>query len=274
MSHEADRSDEERPSDADSGVRLSKNTGPGQGDATIADSNVPEDGASGRLPNWDDREKDERPGWEKAKIPKEEWLRAKASNDAALARETPGSPEFARLMEARMHLHLGPAPEVDFGEISAYKRSVYQDALAEDLRREIAEKEPEREGGLTTRRMMVAAGILVVVVVILFLIILQGPSTAESPAPTTAPTTTAQTKTSPTVTAQTQPPTTAATTAVEPSAPTTTTAVASSAPSTPTTTTAPAVTAKATTPTFTAKPTATAPASTGEVPFFKPKQKP
>ncbi len=271
MTHDADRSDEERPSDADSGVRLSKNTGPGRDDATIADPSVPEDGQSGRLPNWEDRERDERPGWEKAKVPKEEWLRAKASNDAALARETPGSPEFSRLMEARMHLHLGPAPEIDFGEISAYKRSVYQDALAEDLRREIAEKEPETGGGLTTRRMMVAAGILVVVVVILFLIILQGPSQKDAATqPTSAPTNTTQAnapkppEVAPTQTthAPAQPPTTAT---AEPVATQT---------AEPATTVTPAVTARTTKPTATAKVTGTTtPTPTGEVPFFKPKQK-
>ena len=266
MTHDADRSDEERPSDADSGVRLSKNTGPSRDELeTIADPNSPDRGESGRLPNWEDRERDARPGWEKAKIPKEEWVRAKVSNDAALARETPGSREFSRLMEARIHLHLGPPPEVDFGEISAYKRLKYQGALADDLRREIAEKEaPEQTSGLTARRMMVAAGILVLVVVVLFLIVLQGPSSPETEEPAATPT-----QTDPV----TLPPKGLDLPTTLPPTSTTGTPVAdTTAPAaTPLTTAAAPTAVRTAKPTSTTKAVVTAP--TGEVPFFKPKQK-
>ncbi len=268
MAHDTDRGDEERPSDADSGVRLSKNTPRGREDAeTIADPNTPDRGESGRLPNWEDREKDERPGWEKAKMPKQEWLRAKSSYETSLASATPGSPEFSRLMELRVRLHLGPAPEVDFGEISAYKRLKYQEALADDLRREIADKEaPEKSSALTAPRIMVAVGILVLVVAILFLIILQGPSSTGAAQPTANPTpTTPVTAVTPIATELTPPQATQQPTA------------ATLTPGTSETGT-PATAATAPIAIRTARPTATTkavvpPPATGEVPFFKPKQK-
>lgn len=220
-------------------------------------------GSQPGLPNWQDREEDARSGWEKAGIPKGEWLRAKESNDAAIKRAQVGSADFARLMEARLRLHLGPPPNVDFGDISAYKRSIYQDALAEDLRKEIRDK---RRVPRATLRLFVAAGLLGLVVLVLALILLNGSTPKTSGTATAAAT--ADTKT--TQAAPTQTPTVepipAATASVQPSP--TANPEPSAKPLTPTTTTAP------TTPATVKASAAPVPASTGktppgEEPFFK-----
>lgn len=273
MTHEAPRDDDERPSDATSGVRVT----PRPADAQTLDApKSPDGGGSARLPNWQDREKDQRPGWEKARIPKAEWVRAKASNDAALAREAPGSPEFARLMEARMRLHLGPAPEVDFGEISAYKRSVYQEALAEELRREIAEKErPTRAGLVTGPRIAVVAGLLVVAIVVLVMVILRrgraDVDTTSTATPATATPATAPEGTStPAPGLKDAPPTTVQPANAPPSSESPRAPDGAAPPPVATTAVAPTTTAKpAQAPT--GKPTPAPTAKSGELPFFKPK---
>jgi hypothetical protein len=153
------------------------------------------DGEQG-LPNWSDREADERPGWAKAGLPREEWLRAKANNDARIAKAAPGSEEFSRLMEARLRMHLGPPPAIDFREISEFKKSVYREHLQGDLEAEIRQKEgPNR----TLPRFVVAIALLLIVVGLLALILLRGageaqvieltavPPKAELPVPPEAP---------------------------------------------------------------------------------------
>ncbi len=219
-------------------------------------------GSQPGLPNWQDREEDARSGWEKAGIPKGEWMRAKDSNDAAIKRAQVGSADFARLMEARLRLHLGPPPNVDFGDISAYKRSIYQDALAEDLRKEIRDK---RRLPRATLRLFVAAGLLGLVVLVLALILLNGTSTKSGGPPSAIAT--ADTK--PTPPALTQTPTVepipAATASVQPLP--TATPEPSAKPVTPTTTTAPT---PATVKTSAAPvPPNTGKTPPGEEPFFK-----
>jgi hypothetical protein len=208
------------------------------------------------LPNWSDREADERPGWAKAGLPREEWLRAKANNDARIAKAAPGSEEFSRLMEARLRMHLGPPPAVDFREISEFKRSVYREHLQGDLEAEIRKKEgPSR----VKARFVVTIALLVLVVGVLALILLRGsgsapvveltavPPKAEEPAPPDPPVVPTPTVTAATVAA---PPTTAPTpgdrTSVPPAAPPTT---------------------RTSAPTVTAAPPK--PAATGETPFFR-----
>ena len=219
-------------------------------------------GSQPGLPNWQDREEDARSGWEKAGIPKGEWMRAKESNDAAIKRAQVGSADFARLMEARLRLHLGPPPNVDFGDISAYKRSIYQDALAEDLRKEIRDKRRLPRAPL---RLFVAAGLLGLVVLVLALILLNG-----SPKTGATPSAIATAETQPTSPAPTPTPTVepgpAATASAQPLPTVNPEPTAKPLPPTTATVQAPVATAKAS---AAPVPPSTGKTPPGEEPFFK-----
>jgi hypothetical protein len=254
-------------SDPTSGIRRTPSLGndavtPSDVD-TIAES---ADASQPALPNWSDRESDERPGWTKAGMPKEEWLRAKATNDARIAKATPGSEEFAKLMEARLRMHFGSLPKVDFREISEFKKSVYREHLQGDLEAEIRQKEgPSR----LPIRFAVGIGLLVLVVGILALIKFREARAPEPPPSPATPTTeqptekapvVAPTNTAPDASAVAPPETPPSDAKVEPTPPPEPTPVKTPAKTVEPRPTAP--TATATTPP--AKPTAT-----GEQPFFR-----
>jgi hypothetical protein len=121
-------------------------------------------------------EGDYRPGWVRAGLPREEWERARRSNDAAVARERPGSPEFARLMEVRVRLHLPAIEGLSLGDIDAYK--------AAQLRPVVSAGAPNATVRRFATRVLLAVGILGMLGLVSYLagLLLFGSPAAPQPA--------------------------------------------------------------------------------------------
>jgi hypothetical protein len=120
-------------------------------------------------------EGDYRPGWVRAGLPREEWERARRANDAAVARERPGSPEFARLMEVRVRLHLPAIEGLSLGDIDAYK--------AAQLRPVVSASTPRSTAQRLALRVILAAGILAMLGLVSYLagLLLFGSPASTSP---------------------------------------------------------------------------------------------
>jgi len=126
-------------------------------------------------------EGDYRPGWVRAGLPREEWERARHSNDAAVARERPGSPEFARLMEVRVRLHLPAIEGLSLGDIDAYK--------AAQLRPVVSAGAPNATARRLALRVLLAVGILGMLGLVSYLaglLLFGSPATPRSPQPAVA----------------------------------------------------------------------------------------
>lgn len=131
--------------------------------------------------------RDGRPRWEIAKLAEGEWRRALAHNDREIAEVAPGSPEFARLMEARHRLAFPPPAGIKYDDISKYH--------AEQVRRELQArlKEAKRTRKLDKRWLFLGLGfVALIVAAAVFLLpeIGREPSDAKGPAATGSPATT------------------------------------------------------------------------------------
>ncbi len=77
-----------------------------------------DDGAEGGVTDGEYR--DGKPRWKIANLTEAEWRRALAYNNREIAEVTPGSPEFARLMEARHRMAFPPPAGIQYADISRY----------------------------------------------------------------------------------------------------------------------------------------------------------
>jgi hypothetical protein len=123
---------------------------------TVEQASVEE--AEGR-PVTNKEYRDGRPRWEIAKLAEGEWRRALAHNDREISEVAAGSPEFARLMEARHRLAFPPPAGIKYDDISKYH--------AEQIRRELQArlKEAERKKPkLDTRWLLLGLGFVALIV--------------------------------------------------------------------------------------------------------------
>ncbi len=219
----------------------SSQTVPGEHDAPDADGADAEDPDAEvearlrPLPHPEEGEfqgKDQRPRWERAKMPKGEWDRALASNDAQIAKTEPGSEEFARLMDVRIRLHFPPPKDLNWKQIESYKSSQYRNLLAGELEAEL--KRSDKTGRVRTAIYVAAAVLFMAVVGLAFTMLSKAPDPNESAAPQPAPKPARPTAQAPTVTAKpSEPAVTAATAESTAAAPITSepSATATTAPS-------------------------------------------
>ncbi|NUO54291.1 MAG: hypothetical protein HOV80_36060 [Polyangiaceae bacterium] len=99
--------------------------------ATVEEEAIDE--AEGR-PLTDKEYRDGRPRWEIAKLAEGEWRRALAHNDREISEVAPGSPDFARLMEARHRLAFPPPAGIKYDDISKYHADQVRKELQERLK--------------------------------------------------------------------------------------------------------------------------------------------
>jgi hypothetical protein len=99
--------------------------------------------------------RDGKPRWEIANLTEGEWRRALGHNDREISEVTPGSPEFARLMEVRHRMAFPPPKGVKYDDISRYH--------AEQIRKELEATMPARPR-IERRWVLLAAGFIALAV--------------------------------------------------------------------------------------------------------------
>jgi hypothetical protein len=132
--------------------------------------------------------RDGRPRWEIAKLAEGEWRRALAHNDREIAEVAPGSPEFARLMEARHRLAFPPPAGIKYDDISKY----HAEQVRRELQARLKEADRKKKKPNFDKRWLLLGlgfvGLIVAAAVFLLPEILSDGGAAKGPAPTEAPT--------------------------------------------------------------------------------------
>lgn len=201
--------------------------------------------------------------WEIAKLTESEWRRALAHNDREIAETTPGSEDFARLMEARHRMAFPPPKGVKYDDISRY----HADLMRKELQA-VMPKKPRFD----RRWILLGIGFLALLTVGVIVVV---PALRDGPAPEPSGAPPAKAPTAgPAATAAPEPDKTVAPAQTEePAQPVTAQPVTTERPASPPQKSSAPVTTQAPAATTSPPSTATAAPSSANTPYFLPKSK-